>query len=74
MKTGAVNPKTTKPTPGNKYHLAWAYKACVWILVEICPDNPLKGVVMTPKTKKKSIIWLSDLRLLNETAHGYKPY
>ena len=74
MKIAAGNPKTENPTTGNKYHLAWAHKGCVWILIGICEDNPLKGVVMTPKTKKKSIVWLSDLRLLNETAHGYKPY
>jgi hypothetical protein len=74
MKKAIDNPKTDNPTPGNYYHISWAFKACVWMLVEICADDNRKGVVMTPKTKKKSIIWLSDLRLLNETAHKYKPF
>jgi len=63
---------TSRPTIGNRYHLYWAKKGCVFILKAMNSDN-IHGIVETPKSKKQFRIKLSDLFLLNETAYHYKP-
>ena len=62
---------TNKPEIGNKYHLSWASKGCVWKLVEICADN-IYCYLQTPKSKKIIKAKIVDLRLLKPTAFNYK--
>lgn len=51
----------TEPVVGNKYHLTWAHRGCVWILKEVLPNGKCK--LMTPKTKK--ILTANTADLLN---------
>lgn len=71
-KLGSRYEKTTRPTVGNKYHLAWADHKCVWTLEQICPDE-IYCYLKTPKTKKIIKAKVEDLRLLSQEAHSYKP-
>ena len=54
------------PTVGRKYHLSWAFKAAVFVLVEIDKDG-VHGYVDNPKYKRAfpMKIKLCDLRKLN---------
>jgi len=69
---GSRYEKTISPQIGNKYHLSWANHKCVWKLVELCSDG-VYCRLETPKTKKKILAKVEDLRLLSQEAHSYKP-
>lgn len=69
---GDIYERTDKPEVGNKYHLAWANHKCVWRLKFICEDG-INCWLETPKTRKKFLAKIKDLRLLSPVAMGYKP-
>ena len=61
----AENNIPTKLVIGQKYHLAWANPACVWVL-KSGPGSTGKVILETPKTKKQLEAKSSDLRLTNK--------
>jgi len=48
---------------GQKYHVAWAPRGCVWILKGFVGNNQVE--METPKTKRRMQTASSSLRLLN---------
>lgn len=51
--------KVTDPKIGGKYHLSWANRGCVWVLIEFLPNGKCK--LRTPKTKRIFIANVNDL-------------
>lgn len=73
-KLGDRYEKTTNPTIGHKYHLAWADHKCVWILKEISSGGKFCKLE-TLKTRKMIVAKVEDLRLLSKEnpRNTYKP-
>lgn len=46
---------------GRLVHVVWARAACNWRLVALLPDG--QAVIETPKTKRRLVVPVSDLRL-----------
>lgn len=51
---------------GQKYHVSWAAKGCVWVLKGFVNNNQVE--LQTPKTKRKIYTNVNTLRLLNADA------
>ena len=72
-KLGDIYEKTSNPTIGHKYHLAWADHKCVWILKEISAGGKFCRME-TIKTRKSILAKVEDLRLLSKEnpSNNYK--
>lgn len=55
--------KVVTPVVGQKYHLAWANRGCVWRLIGIM-ENKEDCLLVTPKTFKEIVAKTKDLRHL----------
>lgn len=52
--------KVKVPRLGEKYHLCWANRGCVWVLKFIGPDGSF--ILRTPKTNSRLDAAVKDLR------------
>lgn len=71
--TGNRYERSSCPTIGNKYHLAWANHKCAWRLIKFIDSQYC--ILETPKTKKQLTAKIDDLRLLSKEnpTNCYKP-